>query len=89
MNTNIEKMNNRTKYSELSDEDLLKDEKRFKSLLGAQITLILLLLIISVLITIRNGFGIFSLSPIFFILFMIPMLISLKGIKEERKARNI
>jgi hypothetical protein len=80
-------MNNK-KLTELSNEELLKNEKSIKSITTIFYLVILLLIFSSIYITIKKGFGVFTIFPLFFIPFLFTNRISLKEIQKEINSRN-
>ena len=78
-----------SKFAELSNEALLKNEKRFNGLMIAQIVALALLIFAAVVITLKKGFGLFTIFPLIFVSFVFISLISLREIRKEIQLRQL
>lgn len=68
-------------------EQLLKNEKTVKSLVIVQVSAIVIMAAVGIIITIKKGFGVFSILPVVFVGTSLPMIAYLSGIRKEIKAR--
>jgi|GEM_PF-835516 len=74
---------------EMTTEQLLKNEKTVKSLVTVQIAAILIMAVVSVIITAKKGFGVFTILPFVFIGSFLPMIANLSAIRKEIKSRDL
>jgi multidrug efflux pump subunit AcrB len=75
--------------SELSDEELLKNEKSLKTITALLLGAILVLFIINIFLAFKKGLSALSAVPIALLPIMIINFNSLKEMKEEIKSRNL
>ncbi len=75
--------------TDLTDEALLKEQKKMKTSTTVSAFFIGLLIGISIYSTITNGLGFFTFFPLFFVLIVISNAKKLKEVKQEIAARNL
>ncbi|WP_310379220.1 FUSC family protein [Flavobacterium sp.] len=75
--------------TQLTNEELLEEAKKRKSAFNALKFIIGLLVGVSIYITIKNGFGVFTVLPIVFVSVIVAMKISNDETQKEIKSRNI
>ncbi|WP_316782541.1 redox-active disulfide protein 2 [Pedobacter frigiditerrae] len=75
--------------SELSNEELLKNEKTLKTITSMLAGAILLLFIVNIFLAFKKGFSALSAVPIALLPIVIINFNSLKEMKKEIKARNL
>lgn len=74
---------------ELSNEELLKNEKSLKTITGMLAGALLVLLIINIFLAFKKGFSALSVVPIALLPILIVNFGSLKEMKKEIKSRNL
>lgn len=82
-------MNARNEIEKLSDEELLGESKKAKSMLIISCVLIGFLVGISIFSTFKNGVGFFTFFPIFFVFLIVNNQKNNKAIAEEIKSRKL
>ncbi len=75
--------------SGLTDQELLAEAKKMKSTATTSAVLIGIMIGIAVYSTVKNGFGFFTLLPLFFILIAFNNQTRKKAIENEVKGRNL
>ncbi|MBB2143894.1 redox-active disulfide protein 2 [Pedobacter sp. LMG 31464] len=75
--------------SELSNEELLKNEKTLKTITAMLAGAILVLFIINIVLAFKKGFSALSAVPIALLPIVIINFSSLKEMKKEIKSRNL
>lgn len=73
----------------LSDEVLTKSYKTAKGILIGFIVVFILLIIAAVFITIKKGFGVFSVLPIIFVSILMSNISNFNKLRAEMKSRNL
>lgn len=73
----------------LSDEVLTKSYKTAKGILIGFIVIFVLLFATAIFITIKKGFGVFTILPIIFMSVLISNITNFTKLKEEMKSRNL
>lgn len=77
------------RLKELSNEELLKNEKSLKTITGMLAGALLVLLIINIFLAFKKGFSALSVVPIALLPILIVNFGSLKEMKKEIKSRNL
>ena len=75
--------------SHLSDEVLTKSYNTAKGILIGFIVVFVLLFITAIFITIKKGFGVFTILPIVFISILMSNIINFNKLKAEMESRNL
>ena len=75
--------------SHLSDEQLIKSYNTAKGIFIGFIVVFILLIGTAVFITLKKGFGVFSVLPIVFITILIANMTNFNTLKAEMKSRNL
>ncbi|WP_316772763.1 redox-active disulfide protein 2 [Pedobacter frigiditerrae] len=75
--------------SQLSDEELLKNEKIVKTVTGMLAGAIFVLFVINIFLAFKKGFSSLSVIPIALLPIALLNINSLKEIKKEIKSRNL
>jgi hypothetical protein len=75
--------------SELSNEELIKNEKKLKTVTGMLTGAIFVLFVINIVMAFTKGFSATSVVPIAFLPILIINFKTLKETKAEIKARNL
>ena len=78
----------RPTLSEMTMEQLLKNEKTAKTLVIIQISMIVIMAVVGVIITMKKGFGVFTIFPVVFIGTLLPMIVSLSALRKEIRSRG-
>lgn len=73
----------------LSYEVLTKSYKTAKGILIGFIVVFILLIVAAVFITIKKGFGVFSVLPIIFVSILMSNIANFNKLKAEMKSRNL
>lgn len=73
----------------LSDEVLTKSYKTAKGILIGFVVVFILLIVAAVFITIKKGFGVFSVLPIIFVSILMSNISNFNKLKKEMKSRNL
>lgn len=73
----------------LSDEVLTKSYNTAKGILIGFIVVFVLLFITAIFITIKKGFGVFTILPIVFISILMSNITNFNKLKAEMKSRNL
>lgn len=74
---------------EMTIEQLLKTEKTARLLMIIQISAIVIMAAVSVIITIRKGFSVFTILPLVFIGTLLPIIASLSAVRKEIRSRDL
>ncbi|MEC5158587.1 hypothetical protein [Chryseobacterium sp. MP_3.2] len=80
---------NAENYTALSDEELLIEAKKMKSSNLTSAVLIGCMIGIAIYSTVKNGFGFFTLFPLFFIFIVFKNGPPKKALEAEIKLRNL
>ena len=75
--------------SELTDQELLLEAKKIKSTTITNAVLIGVMIGIAAYSTVKNGFGFFTLFPLFFVLILFRNGTHKKAVEDQMKARNL
>lgn len=75
--------------SHLNDEQLIKSYNTAKGIFIGFIVVFILLIAAAVFITLKKGFGVFSVLPIVFITILIANMTNFNKLKTEMKSRNL
>lgn len=75
--------------SHLNDEQLIKSYNTAKGIFIGFIVVFILLIGAAVFITLKKGFGVFSVLPIVFITILIANMTNFNKLKAEMKSRNL
>ena len=75
--------------SHLSDEVLTKSYNTAKGILIGFIVVFVLLFITAIFITIKKGFGVFTILPIDFISILMSNITNFNKLKAEMESRNL
>ncbi len=76
-------------YTALSDEELLIEAKKLKSSNLTSAVLIGCMIGIAIYSTVKNGFGFFTLFPLFFVFLLFKNGPQKKALEAELKQRNL
>lgn len=82
-------MKNSENLSHLSNEVLIKSYKTSKAIYIGFIIVFILMIVGAIVITVKKGFGIFTMMPIIFSPVFIANIFNYGKIKEEMKSRNL
>lgn len=77
------------KYTEMSDEELLKSQKSIKTITALLAGMLLFLFAINIFLAFKKGFSALSVVPIALLPIVIININTLKEIKKELNSRNI
>ena len=77
------------RLSHLSDEVLTKSYNTAKGILIGFIVVFVLLFITAIFITIKKGFGVFTILPIVFISILMSNITNFNKLKAEMESRNL
>jgi tellurite resistance protein TehA-like permease len=80
---------NKTKLSEMSNEQLLKNEKNLKTITYMLATAVLILFITVIILAFKKGFSALNVVPIALLPIVIVNLNTLKEMKNEIKSRKL
>ncbi|MCP9752062.1 hypothetical protein [Ferruginibacter sp. HRS2-29] len=75
--------------SEISDQELLRNEKLLKTLIPVFITALVILFVSSIFLGLRKGFSALSVVPVALLPVLIINIKSRQEIRKEIKARNL
>ena len=75
--------------SHLSNEQLVKSYNTAKGILIGFIVIFILLIGTAVFITIKKGFGVFTILPVVFVSILVANITNFNKLKEEMKSRNL
>jgi len=75
--------------SELTDHELLLEAKKIKSTTITNAVLIGVMIGIAAYSTVKNGFGFFTLFPLFFVLIAFKNGAHKKAVEDQLKERNL
>lgn len=75
--------------SHLSDEQLIKSYNTAKGIFIGFIVVFILLIGTAVFITLKKGFGVFTVLPIVFVSILIANITNFNKLKTEMKSRNL
>ena len=73
----------------LNDEQLIKSYNTAKGIFIGFIVVFILLIAAGIFITLKKGFGVFSVLPIVFITILIANMTNFNKLKAEMKSRNL
>ena len=73
----------------MNDEQLIKSYNTAKGIFIGFIVVFILLIAAAVFITLKKGFGVFSVLPIVFITILIANMTNFNKLKAEMKSRNL
>jgi 1,4-dihydroxy-2-naphthoate octaprenyltransferase len=74
---------------ELSNEELLKNEKKIKAFIGVFSGLLFILFIAIILLSVKKGISVLVATPIALLPLLIVMLNNWNDLKKEIKLRNL
>ena len=80
---------NKKKLAELSDEELLKNEKNLKRINAMMVGAMAVLLVINIFLAFKKGFSALSIVPVALLPILIVNFSTLKEMKAEIKLRKI
>lgn len=76
------------KYSEIGLEELKQKESSLKTVVTVFAVMVVLLFLIGIYLTFKQGFSVFSVFPIVILAAFVPSLSNLKSIQTEIARRN-
>lgn len=79
----------KTDFSELTDEELLKNAKAVKSSSISFAVLLGVMIGVAVYSTVKNGFGFFTFFPLFFVPIAVQNMAQKKAVEKELRQRNL
>lgn len=82
-------MKNSENLSHLSNEELIKSFKTAKAIYIGFIAVFIILIFVAVFITVKKGFGVFTMMPLVFMPIFIANIFNYGKIKEEMKSRKL
>lgn len=77
------------KYTQMSDEELLKNQKSIKTITALLAGMLLFLFAINIFLAFKKGFGALNAVPIALLPIVIINVNTMKEIKKELNSRNI
>ena len=77
------------KLADISNEELVKEEKKAKSLTLVFVGILLILFAVTIFSIIRNGFSALVATPVALLLLLVVILNNWNEVKKEIKSRNL